>query len=141
MSSRPIPAGRTGRVLALLAALAAAPLLPGAARAQEPAPPLPVPPAPEAPAAGDSAALAPLDALLGGYEAAPGRILTILAEDDTLYGETGTGDRKKLIHQSGTTYAAEGTGMTLTFTLGADGRATAVVLRQGGNERTLPRVR
>ncbi len=38
--------------------------------------------------------------------------------------------------QSGTTYAIRGTGMTITLTLGADGRATAVVVRAGDNERT-----
>jgi hypothetical protein len=31
--------------------------------------------------------------------------------------------------------------MTLTFTLGADGRATGLVMRQNGQERTVPRVR
>ena len=44
---------------------------------------------------------------------------------------------------SGDTFAvgrADGP-ITLTFTVGANGRATALVLRENGSERTLPRVR
>ena len=36
---------------------------------------------------------------------------------------------------------ADGSPITLTFTVGADGRATAAVMRQNGRERTLPKVR
>jgi hypothetical protein len=46
-----------------------------------------------------------------------------------------------LTHVSGTTFSVGGSGITLVFTVGADGRATAVVMRQDGGERTLPRVR
>lgn len=45
-------------------------------------------------------------------------------------------DKEELVLQSGTTYAIRGRGMTITFTLGADGRATAVVVRAGDNECT-----
>ena len=47
------------------------------------------------------------------------------------------------MHVSGATFAvgwADGP-ITLTFTLGANGRATALIMRENGNERTLPRVR
>jgi hypothetical protein len=46
-----------------------------------------------------------------------------------------------LTHVSDTTFAADGSQVTLTFTLGADGRATAAVMRQNGRERTLTKVR
>ena len=42
---------------------------------------------------------------------------------------------------SGMTFSAADSPTSLTFTLGADGRATAVVMRQNGRERTLPKVR
>ena len=42
---------------------------------------------------------------------------------------------------SGTTFSADGSEITLTFTIGADGRATSAVMRQNGRERTLPKVR
>jgi hypothetical protein len=45
------------------------------------------------------------------------------------------------VHVSGTTFSAAGAPVTLTFTLGVEGRATALVMRQNGIERTLPRVR
>lgn len=46
-----------------------------------------------------------------------------------------------LAHVSGTTFSAAGRPITLTVTLGPDGRATALVMRQNGDERTLPRVK
>ena len=58
-----------------------------------------------------------------------------------LYGETTGGDRKSLTHTNGAEFAVDGTGMTLSFTLGPDGRPTAVVMKQGGNERVLPKVK
>jgi hypothetical protein len=42
---------------------------------------------------------------------------------------------------SGATFSAADRPLVPTFTPGADGRATALVLRQNGNERTLPKVR
>ena len=61
-------------------------------------------------------------------------------------GAAYTGSRRAarsvaLTHDSGTTFSAAGSPITLTFTLGADGRATAAVMRQNGRERTLPKVR
>ncbi len=51
--------------------------------------------------------------------------------------------RRPLTLESGTTFFIGYIPqvVTLTFTVGTDGRATAMVMRQGGNERTLPRVR
>lgn len=45
------------------------------------------------------------------------------------------------MHVSGATFSVADGPLTLTFTLGADGRATALVMRQNGRERTLPKVR
>ncbi|HVG43157.1 MAG TPA: serine hydrolase [Longimicrobium sp.] len=96
---------------------------------------------PAAPAAPASAAPR-LEGLTGEYELAPGRTLTITLEGGQLHGQpSGGGGKLPLAHESGTTFSAVGRPITLTFTLGADGRATAVVMRQNGNERTLPKVR
>jgi hypothetical protein len=83
-----------------------------------------------------------LESLAGEYEVAPGRMLTITVEGGQLFGQPANGGAKlALTHDTGTTFAVAGRPMTLTFTLGADGRATALVMRQNGNERTLPRVK
>ncbi|HEX8392828.1 MAG TPA: serine hydrolase [Longimicrobium sp.] len=82
-----------------------------------------------------------LEGLTGDYEVAPGRILVISLENGRLYGQPGDREKRALTHVSGATFSAAGSAMTLTFTLGADGRATGLVMRQNGQERTVPRVR
>lgn len=68
-------------------------------------------------------------------------MLVITLEDGRLFGQPPGGDRRALTLESGTTYAVEGGAMTVTFTVGADGRATALVMRRSGQERTAARVR
>ena len=82
-----------------------------------------------------------LDGLAGEYEVAPGRTLAITVEGGRLHGQPSGGAKRALSHVSGTTFAAEGAPVTLTFTVGADGRASALVMRQNGNERTLPKLK
>ncbi|MFL5386030.1 MAG: serine hydrolase [Longimicrobiaceae bacterium] len=108
-----------------------------------PPPPTTQPPAAPAAAPAAPASAAPrLEGLTGEYELAPGRTLAITLEDGRLHGQpSGGGAKRPLAHVSGTTFSAVDTPITLTFTLGADGRATALVMRQNGNERTLPKVR
>ena len=81
-----------------------------------------------------------LEGLVGGYEIAPGRTLTVSLEGGKLHGQPPSGPKRALTHVSDTTFSADGSSVTLTFTVGPDGRATAAVMRQDGNERTLPRV-
>lgn len=88
----------------------------------------------------DSSVAPRLEGLAGEYELAPGRSLSVSLENGRLHGQPPGGAKRALSHVSGTTFAAEGTPITLTFTLGADGRATAAVMRQNGRERTLPKV-
>jgi CubicO group peptidase (beta-lactamase class C family) len=92
-------------------------------------------------AAGPGAPAPDIGALVGEYEVAPGRTLTITAEGGQLHGQPPSGTRRLLTHVSGATFAAAGAPITLTFTLGADGRATALVMRQNGDERTLRKIR
>jgi CubicO group peptidase (beta-lactamase class C family) len=105
-------------------------------------------PAPAAPAtaaatasAAEPSAVPRLEGLAGEYELAPGRTLAITLENGRLHGQPPGGEKRALTHVAGTTYSADGTQLTLTFTLGADGRATGAVMRQGGRERTLTKVR
>jgi hypothetical protein len=91
---------------------------------------------------GASASAAPrLEGLTGEYELAPGRTLAITLEGGRLLGQPPGGEKRLLTHDSGTTFAAAGSAITLTFTLGTDGSASAVMMRQNGRERTLPKVR
>jgi CubicO group peptidase (beta-lactamase class C family) len=97
-------------------------------------------PAPAAPATAPGAPAPRLEGLAGEYELAPGRTLTITVEGGRLHGQSTGGAKLALAHVSGPTFAAAGRPITLTFTLGADGRATALTMRQGnGAERTLPK--
>jgi hypothetical protein len=82
-----------------------------------------------------------LENLVGEYELAPGRNLAITLENGKLNGQpSGGGAKLPLSFVSGTTFSAEGRPITLTFTIGADGKATALVMSQNGNERTLKKV-
>ena len=127
--------------LTVVAAIAVI-LVPSFARAQDPAPPRDtvtqktdsVAPKP------DSAADVDKSLLTGFYEIMPGRGLTITLEKNELYGAPSSGEKRKLIYQSGLAFAVEGTKMTLTFIPGPDGRATDLVMQRDGQTRMLKRI-
>jgi CubicO group peptidase (beta-lactamase class C family) len=106
----------------------------GATPAQLPAPPAAAPAAPASPAPRP-------EGLTGEYELAPGRTIAITLEGGLLHGQPSGGEKHPLAHVSGAMFSVADGPLTLTFTLGPDGRATAVVMRQNGRERTLPKVR
>lgn len=108
-----------------------------AAPAQVPAP-APVTKAP-APAASAAVPMA-MEAFVGEYELAPGRVLAITLENGHLNGQPNGGTKLPLEFVSGTTYSAVGRPITLTFTV-KDGRVTALVMSQNGNERTMQKVK
>ena len=118
-------------------------LLPFSAKAQDPAPPKDTvtqktdSTAPKT----DSTAAVDKSLLTGFYEIMPGRGLTITLEKDELYGAPSSGEKKKLIYQSGLAFAVEGTKMTLTFIPGPDGKATDLVMQQNGQTRMLKKTR
>ena len=103
--------------------------------------PVPVTKDPAAASAAPTAPAPRLEGLTGEYELAAGRTIAITLEGGQLHGQPSGGEKLPLVHVSGATFSAAGSPVTLTFTLGADGRATAVVMRQNGRERTLPKVR
>ena len=82
-----------------------------------------------------------LEGLTGEYEVAPGRTITVTLEGGQLHGQPTSGQKHPLALVSGTTFSVGDTPITLTFSLGSDGRATGLVMRQNGRERTLPKVR
>jgi hypothetical protein len=101
-------------------------------------------PAPSAPATPSAGAAAPkLDAFVGEYEMAPGRTIVVTLENGKLYGEPTGNPKRVLAHVSGTTFDVEGAPapMTVTFTVGAGGRVTEMVMKRDGQERTLRRIR
>jgi hypothetical protein len=104
---------------------------PAVPSAKDPAPATPSAPAPQ------------MEGLVGEYEMAPGRSVKITLEGGQLHGEPTGNPKRPLVHVSGATFAVgqADAPLTVTFTLNADGRATAMVMRQKGTERTLTRVR
>jgi hypothetical protein len=104
----------------------------------------PAAPASAAPESATPAAATPqLEQFVGEYQMAPGRTVIVTLEDGKLYGEPANNPKRPLVHVSGATFNVGETtsAITVTFTLGADGKAIAMVMRQNGQERTLPRVR
>ena len=124
----------------ILIVTACAVLVPASARAQDPAPPKDtVTQKTDSAAASDTTIDKSL--LTGFYEIMDGRGLTITLEKDTLYGAPSSGQKRRLIYQSGLAFAVEGTKMTLTFIPGADGRATDLVMQQNGQTRMVKKIR
>lgn len=84
------------------------------------------------------------DAFVGFYEGRPGRGVIVTLEKDTLYAQPTDGGRQPLVRHEGTTFhvgSASASLGSVTFVVGIDGRPTAMILRQGTNERTFPKVR
>lgn len=126
-----------------LAAAAVAALFPTVAFAQQPvakdssAPKAEAAPAAEAAKQDTTKTVDEPLVLAGFYEMGAGRGITISLEDESLYGTPSNGEKRKLVHQYGTTYAVEGTQMTVRFTLDANGLPTEMVMRQNGQQRVL----
>ena len=85
----------------------------------------------------------PAAGMVGEYAVAPGGSLKITLEDGHLQSEQTGNSKQRLVYVSGATFAVgrADAPITLTFTVGANGRATGLVVRENSNERTLPRVR
>ena len=84
-----------------------------------------------------------LEALVGEYEMAPGRTIVVTLEDGQLHGEPTNSPKRPLVHISGTTFGVGSADapMSVTFAVGADGRATEMIMKRDGQERTLKRVK
>jgi hypothetical protein len=105
-----------------------------------------------APVARDSAARTPapaatgapnLEGLVGEYEMAPGRTVVITLENGQLHGQPTGSTKRPLVHINGTTFGvgSADSRATVTFNIGTDGRAAAMIMKQNGQERALMRVK
>jgi hypothetical protein len=80
------------------------------------------------------------DGLSGQYELAPKFVLTVSREDDKLYARATGQGRFEIFPESEKVYFAKITELQITFDTGADGKATALTLRQGGTDRPAKRI-
>jgi hypothetical protein len=97
----------------------------------------------QGPAAATANAAPKLDAFVGEYEMAPGRTIVVTLENGQLHGEPANSPKRPLVHISGTTFGvgAADAPMSVTFTVGAEGRATEMIMMRDGQERRLKRVK
>jgi tetratricopeptide (TPR) repeat protein len=91
-----------------------------------------------APAPGD--VKIPLGALVGRYQLAPAFILSFFVEDGKLMTQATGQNKLPLAAESATEFSVIGVPARLTFHMGADGKATAVTLQQGGREQRAERL-
>jgi hypothetical protein len=84
-----------------------------------------------------------LDGLVGEYEMAPGRTVVVTLENGQLQGQPSGGAKRPLVYISGTTYGvgSADSPASVTFAVGADGRATSMVMKQGDRERPMNRIK
>lgn len=82
----------------------------------------------------------PLDAFVGRYQLMPNFILSFFIEDGKLVSQATGQPKVALMMESATEFAAVGVSARLVFHMGADGKATAVTLFQGGREMRAERV-
>jgi hypothetical protein len=94
-----------------------------------------------APAA--AAASPKLEGVVGEYEMAPGRSVVVTLESGKLYGEPTGNPKRELVHISDVTFGVGGADapMKVTFTVGADGKATEMIMKRGGQEMTAKRIK
>ncbi len=82
----------------------------------------------------------PLDAFVGRYQLMPNFILSFFLEDGKLVSQATGQPKVALTQESAIEFAAVGVRARLVFHMGADGKATAVTLHQGGREMRAERV-
>ncbi|HYC59349.1 MAG TPA: serine hydrolase [Thermoanaerobaculia bacterium] len=82
----------------------------------------------------------PLDAFVGRYQLAPSFILSFFVEDGKLMTQATGQNKLSLTAESATEFAVVGVPARLAFHMGADGKATAVTLFQGGQEKRAERI-
>ena len=76
----------------------------------------------------------PPEAFVGRYQLAPGFILSFFIEEGKLVSQATNQPKIGLVRDAATEFSAVGVRARLVFEMGADGKATAVTLHQGGRE-------
>jgi hypothetical protein len=82
----------------------------------------------------------PLEAFTGRYQLAPSFILSFFVEDGKLMTQATGQPKLPLAAESDTEFAVIGVRARVVFHMGADGKATAVTLFQGGQEKRAERI-
>lgn len=82
----------------------------------------------------------PLEAFVGRYQLAPSFILSFFLEDGKLVAQATGQGKLGLNRESATEFAVIGVPARVAFHIGPDGKATAVTLFQGGQQRRAERV-
>lgn len=82
----------------------------------------------------------PLEAFVGRYQLAPSFILSSFIEDGKLMTQATGQPKLPLIAESATEFALVGVRARVAFHMGTDGKATAVTLFQGGQEKRAERI-
>jgi CubicO group peptidase (beta-lactamase class C family) len=82
----------------------------------------------------------PLEAFVGRYQLAPSFILSFFLEDGKLMTQATGQPKLPLAAESATEFAVVGVRARVAFHMGADGKATAVTLFQGGQEKRAERI-
>lgn len=82
----------------------------------------------------------PLEAFTGRYQLAPTFILSFFVEDGKLMTQATGQPKLPLAAESDTEFAVVGVRARVVFHMGADGKATAVTLFQGGQEKRAERI-
>jgi hypothetical protein len=80
------------------------------------------------------------DDYVGGYQLAPGFVLTVTRENDHLFVQA-TGQQKlQLFPEGPRDYFLKPVDAQITFVTGSDGRATELILHQGGMDQHAKRL-
>jgi len=82
----------------------------------------------------------PLEAFTGRYQLAPTFILSFFVEDGKLITQATGQPKLPLAAESATEFAVVGVRARVAFHMGPDGKATAVTLFQGGQEKRAERI-
>ena len=81
-----------------------------------------------------------LDGLVGSYALAPTFILTFTKEGDKLYTQATGQPKFEVFAKSDKEFFLKVVDAQLTFVVGPDGKATSVILHQGGRDQEAKRV-
>ena len=81
-----------------------------------------------------------LDRYIGKYELAPGFVITVTREGDSLMTQATGQGKFEVFPESETTFFAKVAQLTITFVKDADGKVTHFTLNQGGRVQTAKRI-
>jgi CubicO group peptidase (beta-lactamase class C family) len=81
-----------------------------------------------------------LDAYVGQYQLAPGFVVTVTREGNSVMAQATGQGKFEVFPESESTFFAKMTSLTITFVKGPDGKVTHFLLNQGGRVQTAKRI-